>query len=336
MKSLSKYQIIREIGHGGGGCVYQAFDLDSERKVALKILTDRRAFSDHLKARFVREARVASMLSHHNLTSIYESGEDESGRPYMVMEYLPGQDLLTRLAMPPALTLAGKLDIMLQICAGIKAIHAKNIVHRDIKPSNIQLLPDGQVKIMDFGIAKSLDQKSDLTVGTIGTVGYMSPEQLEGHPVDTRTDIFAVGVLFYELITGRRPFRSPSLSDMVDMVVNGTPSSIDPRLIESLPGIDSIIGKCLEKDPANRYRSIEEVAEAIESLETDEQAPLNTFTAMLEDDATVEQNNQPENWTVASTRARRSRFALIAIALLFLTLAAVAGFQMFTGGAYSI
>ena len=208
-KRIGKYEVAEKIGVGGFGVVYKAWDPFIHRWVAIKMCNTNDAEGTH---RFFREAQLAGALQHPNITLIFDFGvEDEM--PYFVQEFLSGQDLDELLdAHKPSLEAV--LGILVQVCNGLDFAHSRGIIHRDIKPANIRVLEDGAVKIMDFGIAKSLKSETRLTQEgvALGTAGYLAPEQLAGKPLDQRTDLFSLGVMAYELVTGQRPFAGPFLS----------------------------------------------------------------------------------------------------------------------------
>lgn len=216
---LSHYEIEKLLGAGGMGEVYLAHDTKLDRKVALKILNQSVEANTSNVARFIQEAKAASALNHPNILVIHEIGEHEA-RHFIVSEYVDGQTLRTALNANER-PIGEILDISIQIASALNAAHEKNIVHRDIKPENVILRPDGLAKVLDFGLAKLIEQKSRSLIGfedetarhdqtekgvILGTVNYLSPEQAKGDPVDQRTDIFSLGVLLYEMITGKTPF----------------------------------------------------------------------------------------------------------------------------------
>jgi serine/threonine-protein kinase len=258
-ETISHYRIIEKLGEGGMGVVYKAEDLSLERHVALKFLSPRATGTDDERTRFVLEARAAAALNHPNICTVYEIAED-AGRTFIAMEYLEGEDLRARMRFAP-LPLVEALTIAADIARGLGAAHEKGVVHRDIKPANVVVTPSRVIKIMDFGLARK-GGGADLTrTGTtIGTIAYMSPEQARGEEVDHRTDIWSLGVVLYEMLTGTRPFGADR--DMA--VIHGilyedfrAPSSIRPELPREL---DACVRKMLAKTPDDRYLSASEVA----------------------------------------------------------------------------
>ena len=264
-QTISHYKILEKLGEGGMGVVYKAQDTKLDRFVALKFLPPHLAASEQDKARFIQEAKVAAALNHPNICSIIdiqEHDDPQGGKQmFLVMEFVDGQTLQEKKG---TLTQKQAIDYAIQIAEGLAAAHEKGIVHRDIKPENIMIRKDGIVQVMDFGLAK-LAGVSRLTKqgSTVGTLGYMSPEQVQGQDTDHRSDIFSFGVLFYEMLTGRSPFNGAHESAILYEIVNvDVPpmSTIKPEIDAEL---DRIVLECLEKEPSERYQSIAEVAKEL-------------------------------------------------------------------------
>jgi predicted Ser/Thr protein kinase len=250
---IGRYLITGRIGRGGMGMVYRAVDETLEREVAVKTLVGEGTLERESRQRFEREAKAAAHLQHANIVTVYELGEDR-GVPFIAMELLPGADLETLLRGGEEIPLAEKLDVVVQVCRGLAFAHQRGIVHRDIKPSNVRLLEDGTAKIMDFGIAKYGDTHLTKTGMMVGTVHYMSPEQVRGKPLDGRSDVFSVGVILYELLAGERPFRGEGATQVLYKIVHEEP----PPLDLGAPGdvtwrLQSILSRALAKDPDARY-----------------------------------------------------------------------------------
>ena len=266
------------------GVVYKAHDSLMERDVAIKVMSDLMLAVPEIRQRFFREARTAGRLSHENITVVYDVGEDE-GRPYIVMEYLTGNDLAALIEGKEPISFLQKLDFAIQICRGLSYSHANEIVHRDIKPQNIRIVGNGKVKIMDFGIARSLTSTMTTTGAVIGTPYYMSPEQIQGRHVDKRSDIFSFGVLFYELLTGKKPFTGDVPTAVMFKIVYDEPERIDDARIDHRSGLRDVVTKTLAKDPDNRYQDLAEVADALENivadLRTDERKRMEQFRMRL-------------------------------------------------------
>ena len=255
--TISHYKILEKVGEGGMGIVYKAQDTNLDRFVALKFLPERLSNSEQDRARFLQEAKAASALNHPNICTIYGI-EEHNGQLFIVMELVDGQTLSEK---KNSITFKQALDIGIQLAEGLAVAHEKGIVHRDIKPDNIMVRKDGIVQIMDFGLAK-LRGVSKLTKegSTIGTAGYMSPEQVQGQDADHRSDIFSYGVLLYELFTGQLPFRGVHESALMYEIVNSDAppmSSVKPEISAEL---DSIVLECLEKDPNERTQSVKQIS----------------------------------------------------------------------------
>jgi len=256
-QTVAQYKILEKIGEGGMGIVYRAHDTTLDRLVALKFLPAHLNSSEQDKARLIQEARAAAALNHPNVCSIIEI-RDHDGQTFIVMEYVDGQTLT---AKKGTISTAQALGIGAQIAEGLAAAHEKGIVHRDIKPDNIMIRRDGIVQIMDFGVAK-LRGVSRLTRerSTIGTAGYMSPEQIQGADVDHRSDIFSLGVVLYELFTGELPFKGVHETALSYEIVNVDPPPMS-RVKQGIdPLLDAVVAECLEKDPTERTQSARQVA----------------------------------------------------------------------------
>jgi serine/threonine protein kinase len=260
-----KYRIIEEIGHGGMGVVYKAEDLKLKRSVALKFLPPHLMDSLELKERFLVEAQAAAALNHPNICTIYEVGEDE-GRPYIAMEFVDGETLKDKLRRGP-LKAEEALKIVGQVAAGLGEAHHKGIIHRDIKSANIMVTAKGQAKVMDFGLAKLRGGSSlTRTQTTIGTVAYMSPEQAQGKDLDPRTDIWSLGVVLYEMLAGKLPFRGDHDQAVIHQIVHAEPDPLKKARPDVPPGVEEIVGQALAKKPASRYRTMEEFREDLSAV----------------------------------------------------------------------
>jgi Tol biopolymer transport system component len=271
---LGPYQIIGTIGEGGMGVVYRARDTRLGRDVAIKVLTAV-AFSDRERLlRFEQEARATGMLNHPNLLTVYDVGRDAEENPFLVTELLEGETLRSRLDRG-ALSPRKAVDAALQMSNGLAAAHEKGIVHRDLKPDNIFLTRDGRLKILDFGIAKLTNARSDGPTFemaatepgmVLGTVGYMSPEQVRGESVDHRSDLFSLGTIFFEMLTGTRAFRRNSAIETLSAILKEEP----PDLTELMPAVpaalDRLVRRCLEKDREHRFQSAQDLAFNLETL----------------------------------------------------------------------
>ena len=265
-KTISHYRIIEKLGEGGMGVVYKAEDTKLKRVVALKFLPPELTSEPEAKARFIQEAQAASALDHPNICNIHEIDETAEGRLFIAMACYEGESLKAKIERGP-LKLDNALDIAVQIAQGLAKAHEGKIVHRDIKPANILITKDGLVKIVDFGLAK-LGGRTKLTrTGTTpGTVSYMSPEQLRGGGIDHRSDIWALGVVLYEMVTGETPFRGDYEQAMSYSILNETPKPIRSLRPDVPAEVERLIEKTLSKDPSERYQKTTEVLGALRSL----------------------------------------------------------------------
>ena len=262
---IGKYEIVGKIAAGGFGLIYKGWDPYIKRPVAIKLCATPDA---EVRQRFFREAQFVGNLVHPNITLVFDFGI-ENDVPYLVQEFLTGFDLDqllrggTLVDNPRAI-----VAILLQVSDGLDFAHGHGIVHRDMKPSNIRVLEDGTVKIMDFGIAKSLEGGTRLTQTGIalGTAGYLAPEQIQGANIDPRTDIFALGVVGYELVTSTRPFEGKSLSNVLYNILNNDPAPPAELADWCPPDLDHVIRRCMEKDPERRFSSARALADALRSI----------------------------------------------------------------------
>jgi eukaryotic-like serine/threonine-protein kinase len=264
-KKISHYEITDILGEGGMGVVYKAIDVETERTVALKVLSRRSLADDEVRRRFMREANAGANLDHPGIVKIYDFGEEE-GEHYLSMEYVEGQTL-RHLVKDTPLPPEQAVDICIAVAKALAAAHKAGVIHRDIKNENIMLTPAGDVKVMDFGLAK-LQNASLLTQegGLLGTVAYMSPQQAAGETVDHRSDIFSLGVVLYELLTGRLPFGADYEMAVIYSILNEDPISVkdlNPVLPEAL---DQVVVKALRKEPNNRYQSGDEFATDLKKI----------------------------------------------------------------------
>ena len=264
-KTISHYRILEKLGEGGMGVVYKAEDVKLGREVALKFLSSERPASPQDQARFLREARAAAALDHPNICPVYEIGEAE-GQVFIAMACVEGNTLKDRIAKG-ALDLSEVLDIAAQIADGLAAAHEKGIVHRDIKPTNLMVSPEGRVKIMDFGLAR-LAEATRLTKpgATVGTIAYMSPEQARAQDVDHRADIWAVGVVLYEMATGQRPFQGTDTQAVVYSILNDRPPPLASLLPDTPAELEELLSCCLAKEADDRFQTAGELAAALRGI----------------------------------------------------------------------
>ena len=266
-RTISHYKIAAKLGEGGMGAVYKAEDLKLKRTVALKFLSSRALADEDQRARFLREAQAAGGLDHPNICTVYEV-EEVAGETFIAMAYVDGRNLQDKIAAGP-LEIDDALDIARQVAQGLEAAHRKEVVHRDIKPANVIMTREGVAKIVDFGLAQ-LGGEGRLTDEgvTIGTTAYMSPEQTMADPVDHRTDIWSVGALIYELVTGQPPFRGYYGDAIVYSIVHEEPEAISELRSDVPLALEQIVTKALAKSPDERYQQMGEMLAALESLDT--------------------------------------------------------------------
>jgi hypothetical protein len=336
--TVGRYQILALLGSGGMGEVYKATDPVLSRPVALKVLRPELSGDPERLSRFLHEARAASALNHPNILTIHEVGDHDASR-FLVSEFVDGETLRERITRGP-LTLREILDITIQTASALSAAHAASIVHRDIKPDNLMLRPDGYVKVLDFGVAtfaRRMGIDADVTVAPqietgegviVGTIAYMSPEQARGLPVDGRSDCYTLGVVLYELVTGRAPFMAPTTTDLLVAILEREPPSLR-TVARGLPlQLEWIIEKSLEKDPGLRYQTIADMRVDLLRLKSALESGRLTASTALADagpgaDAVVERaltDDSPE--VVAASGVSWLTTALLA------TAAIVAGVAM--------
>ena len=260
---ISHYRIIEKIGAGGMGVVYKAEDTELRRTVALKFLTPQTLGSEEERARLIREAQAAAALDHTNICTVHEIGKAK-GYTFFVMALIEGESLAERIEAGP-LDVDEAIEITVQVARGLKAAHDKGIIHRDIKPANIMLTADGTAKIMDFGIAKSAGQTKLTGAGaTLGTIAYMSPEQTEGGEVDGRTDIWSLGVMLYQMLTGSLPFRGAYDQAIIYSILSEEPKPLSESRPDAPRWLEEILARALAKDRDRRYQDLGEFLADIE------------------------------------------------------------------------
>jgi len=262
LEPIGKYKVLGKIGQGSMGVVYKALDPVLNRYVAIKTISAKLAVESEARKRFLREAQSAARLNHPNIVTVYDFGE-EHGRIYMAMELLEGKELKQLIGSDSLSELSDKLKIMGQICDGLAFAHEKDVIHRDLKPANIHILPNGDVKIMDFGLARFGTSELTATGTTLGTPNYMSPEQVRGQKADARSDIFSLGAVFYELLTQHKAFDAESLHAVLFQVAESDPLPVrhwTPDLPEILV---RLIERALAKDPALRFRNAGDMRQAL-------------------------------------------------------------------------
>ncbi len=315
-ETLSHYEIVEKIGAGGMGEVYRARDPRLGREVAIKVLHSSLSQNTKRLARFEQEARAAGTLNHPNVLAIYDVGHDR-GMPFLVTELLEGETLRDRINSG-SLTMRKAVEYAAQIADGLAAAHGRNIVHRDLKPDNVFITRDGHLKILDFGLAKLTERDPSNPVSTesptetltdadvvVGTPGYMSPEQLHGEPADSRSDIFAFGVILYEMISGRRPFVGDSAAEISASIMRDDPAPLSDVHRPVPPTLDRVVRQCLEKSPDERFESAHDLAHMLRAV-----------------------SDTGEVSTALPTRPKKRRWLRPAAAVAAIAVAAVVGWEL--------
>jgi serine/threonine protein kinase len=266
MATFGRYEILNKLGEGAMGVVYRARDAALGRVVALKMLSTELVSDEELHQRFQREAEAIGRLSHPNIVSVYDLGQ-EGGQLYMAMELLEGEDLKALIEARTQIPVADRIRILIQVCAGLAYAHDKGVVHRDIKPANILVTSDGMVKILDFGLARVSTRATITKQGIIlGTPDYMSPEQASGRPVDKRSDVFSTGSVAYEFLTFEKPFKGRTLHSVLFQIIQEQPDpilSLNPDLPTRLA---SLVHGMMHKEPERRYASLEDVGRELDAM----------------------------------------------------------------------
>jgi serine/threonine-protein kinase len=250
IRRIGKYEVLEPLGAGGMALTFKARDTLLGRTVALKVIKHRPGSTETAYKRFLHEARIAAGLTHPNIVTVYELGIEE-GHPYIAMEYLPGQDLWDLVQQRQPLDLARTLHLALQVASALQHAHSHGVIHRDVKPHNIRILPGDRVKLMDFGIAKlSSGAHTRLTQEgvVVGTLAYMSPEQIQAQPLTAASDVFSFGIVLYELVTSNKPFEGTSTGALLYSILTVDPPAIED---ESVPQpLRQLVERCLKKSPA--------------------------------------------------------------------------------------
>ena len=313
-KTISHYKILEKLGEGGMGVVYKAEDTKLDRFVALKFLPPHLIQAEEQKKRFIQEAKAASALDHPNISTIYEIDETEDGQMFIAMAYYEGETLKARTEHGP-LSLEEAIDIAMQLAQGLARAHEEKIVHRDIKPANIMITHRDEVKIVDFGLAKLAGRTLLTKEGTtLGTVAYMSPEQAQGTEVDHRTDIWALGVVLYEMITGRQPFEGDYEQAVMYSIMNEDAAPMTGLRTGVPMELERIIDKALAKDPKERYQHIDETLVDLQAV----RKKLDSGSAKMKAHPTLKKSEKSKRLHLYAVAA-----ALIGILTIF------AGFELF-------
>jgi eukaryotic-like serine/threonine-protein kinase len=262
-RTVGRYRVVEVIGHGAMGEVHNAFDPVLKRHVAIKTLTAQHGLDVEMRRRFEREAQAAAQLNHPNIITVYELGE-ENGNTFIAMELLAGLDLKEMIGTPGLGDLGERLRLMDQVLAGVAFAHDRGVVHRDLKPANIRVLPNGQVKVVDFGLAR-MDTGAPVTQAgmILGTPHYMSPEQVRGERAEAASDVFALGAVFYEVLTGRRAFPGETLHTVLGRVLSEAPEPLRQLTPEVPLPVDAVVRRALAKERRERYANAGELRAAL-------------------------------------------------------------------------
>ncbi len=265
---IGKYEILAELGRGAMGTVYKARDPRLDRLVAVKMMSEELLIEEEMRGRFQREAKSAANLQHPNIVTIFDFGELEGeGSPYIVMELLDGTSLAQLMEEKKPERLQDRVSIITQICRGLDYAHKRGVIHRDVKPGNIQVLPSGTAKVLDFGIALGEGSTIKTKTGLVmGTPNYMAPEQISSEVVDHRADMWAVGVILYELLSGERPFMATTIPGLVYQIVHSPPPPLDERKLGLPPRLIQVVERVLQKNPDQRFRDLAHLSRTLEKV----------------------------------------------------------------------
>jgi serine/threonine protein kinase len=293
-RRIGKYEILRLLGRGGMGEVYHARDTVLDREVAIKRMYTSDGVDDETYERFCREARAAARLSHHGIVTVLDF-LDVDGDAYIVMELLRGQSLETFMERRVPISLRAKLGIVIQLCDALHYAHERSVVHRDVKPGNVWLMPNGWVKLLDFGVAKSWERTMTLTGTMVGTIAYMAPELHQNRPASPRSDVFAAGVVLYELVSGRRPFDGDTPTAILLKIMQETPGDLRLLAPDTPEAVATAVDIALQKDPACRYADAGQMASELRRAQV----------LLKEDDQPLVVEDRTQNSKLPSDRRRK-------------------------------
>ena len=308
MERIGRYELTSKLGRGGMGVVYRGFDTLLQRTVAVKLIGAQIHDQPGMRERFFREARAAAQLSHKNIITVHDLGE-ENDQPFLAMEFLEGEDLQQRLNAPAKPSLTAKIDIAIQICEGLEYAHSRGVVHRDIKPANVFITNAGVVKILDFGHARLGASQLTNTGMVMGTINYMAPEQVRGEKADHRADIFSTGVLLYEMFSGRKAFEGESFAATLMKILQEAPTPLD-QLDPNVPGeLTEIVDRALAKRLDQRYQNMSELRADLESVRRQFDSPTVFAPILGPSDPTALVSNSSVHGQPTPSRVPVSRTA---------------------------
>ena len=320
-RTISHFSLGEPLGSGGMGVVYRADDTRLHRVVALKFLLPHYNLDTSAKARFLREAHAAAALDHPNLCTIHEVGTSDEGWLFLAMALYPGETLRARLSRDGPIGVRESLEIARQIAEGLQAAHAAGIVHRDLKPGNVMLLPDGTVRILDFGLAKARDQSRSEAGIRFGTVSYMAPEQVRGVNIDGRADLWALGIVLYEMLTGRKPFAGDEEVAIAHAILHDEPEPLSTHRDRFSVALEALVRRLVQKDPARRHNGAAELLRELERIRT--LANDATIVAAKFNYPALTRSGTPARTASHDQPGRRPRNMLYAVAALVILLAAI-------------
>ena len=331
-ESIAHYRIIKKLGAGGMGDVYLALDTKLARRVAIKVLPPDSLAKENLRKRLVREAQAAARLDHPNICAIYDVNE-ANALTFIVMQYIEGETLADTMGRKPLL-LSDALEIAEQAVVGLSEAHARGIVHRDIKPQNLMITQRGQLKILDFGLAKQMrtsepvdfDAPTESLLSTpghiIGTMPYMSPEQVQGEPLDARSDIFSLGVTFYEMLAGKHPFKDKSAAVTMSRILLGEPIPTEQYLAQVSPQLQTVLNKMLCKNKDDRYQSADDLLKDLRHLKTSlSTSELHAPVAPIKQPPALTQDDNSAGGVLG--KVQRHKWAVVTTAIALIVLAVV-------------
>jgi serine/threonine-protein kinase len=324
----NRYQLLEQVGKGGMAMVYRARDLMLERQVAVKVLRADYSRSVTFQERFRQEARAAANLSHPNIVTVHDFGFDQ-GRLFLVMEFVPGVDLKTLLRQRGRLPLNEALPLLIQACAGIGYAHRAGLVHCDVKPHNMLVTPDGRLKVTDFGIARALAsiEPEEQSAVVWGSPQYFSPEQAAGEAPSPASDVYSLGVVFYEMLTGSLPFQAPTVSELARLHLEAPPIPPSEYVPDLPPTIEQIILKVLSKEPSARYRTADQLGRVLMTFGDVRAAPALSLTPEIRSQPATETTlaSAPAAPALTATASSGPGIDWLSVGLGLLALLAVGG-----------